>query len=307
MDIYLPVAEMSVNLFLVLGLGGGVGFLSGIFGVGGGFLMTPLLFFIGIPPAVAVGSQSAQILASSVSSVLAHMRRQTVDVKMGLVLVVGGTVGSVVGVIIFGWLRTLGHIDIVISICYVVFLGIIGALMFVESFGALLKSRGKSGLRHRKLHQHHWMHGLPLKMRFQRSRLYISIIMPTIVGMFVGILAAIMGVGGGFIMVPAMIYLIGMPTSVVIGTSLFQISVVTAITTYLHAYNNHAVDIVLALLLIAGGVVGAQFGTRLGAFLKGEHLRILLALMVIAVCSKLAYDLVITPSDPYSLAVGVDS
>ena len=224
MDIYLPVAEMSVNLLLLLGIGGGVGFLSGVFGVGGGFLMTPLLIFIGIPPAVAVGSEASQILASSVSGVLAHMRRRTVDVRMGLVLIVGGAIGSTVGVFVFKWLRTLGQIDIVIALCYVVFLGIVGALMFWESLGALIKSRRKSGGAKRKLHQHHWMHGLPLKMRFPRSRLYISVIMPILVGAAVGILAAIMGVGGGFIMVPAMIYLIGMPTNVVVGTSLFQIS-----------------------------------------------------------------------------------
>ncbi|MEZ5823975.1 MAG: sulfite exporter TauE/SafE family protein [Geminicoccaceae bacterium] len=307
MDIYLPVAEMSVNLFLILGMGGAIGFLSGVFGVGGGFLMTPLLIFIGIPPAVAVGSESAQILASSVSGVLAHMRRKTVDIKMGLVLVFGGTIGSAAGVYVFGWLSTLGHIDIVISLCYVLFLGTIGGLMFIESLKALIKSRRKSGGARRKLHQHHWMHGLPLKIRFPVSRLYISIIMPTVVSMVVGFLGAVMGVGGGFIMVPAMIYLIGMPTGVVVGTSLFQIAIVTTTTTYLHAYNNQTVDIVLALLLIAGGVVGAQFGSRVGAFLKGEQLRILLALMVLAVCAKLAFDLVSTPVDPYSLAISVQN
>ncbi|MCB1968994.1 MAG: sulfite exporter TauE/SafE family protein [Geminicoccaceae bacterium] len=303
MDIYLPVAELSVNLFMILGLGGAIGFVSGVFGVGGGFLMTPLLIFIGIPPAVAVGSVSAQVLASSVSGVLAHMRRQTVDLKMGLLLTVGGSIGSAAGVFIFGWLQTLGQVDIFISICYVVFLGTIGGLMFIESLNTLIRSKRKSGGSRRKLHQHHWMHGLPLKMRFQRSRLYISIIMPSVVGLLVGLLGAVMGVGGGFIMVPAMIYIIGMPTNIVVGTSLFQIALVTMITTYLHAYNNYAVDIVLALLLIAGAVVGAQFGSRVGALLRGEHLRILLALMVLAVCVKLAYDLIASPADPYSIAV----
>ena len=304
MDIYLPVAEMSVNLFLLLGLGGAIGFLSGVFGVGGGFLMTPLLIFIGIPPAVAVGSEASQILASSTSGTLAHTRRRTVDFKMGAVLIAGGAVGSGIGILLFAWLRTLGQIDIVISISYVVFLGIIGCLMFSESLGSLIRSRRKPSSARRKLHQHSWLHGLPLKMRFQRSRLYISIIMPLAVGMFVGVLAAIMGVGGGFIMVPAMIYLIGMPTNVVVGTSLLQIGFVTTLTTFLHAYTNHSVDIVLALLLIAGGVVGAQFGSRIGARLRGEQLRVLMALMVLGVCGKIAFDLVAQPVDPYSIARG---
>ena len=301
MDIYLPIAEMSVNLFLLLGLGAGIGFISGIFGIGGGFLMTPLLMFIGIPPAVAVGSETPQILASSISGVLAHMRRKSVDMKMGAALVVGGFMGSSLGIVIFRWLRDLGQIDVAISLSYVVFLGIIGILMFIESLNTLLKTRRKSGARRGKIHQHHWLHGLPLKLRFQQSRLYISALVPIMVGFFVGILAAIMGVGGGFIMVPAMIYLIGMPTSVVVGTSLFQICFVAGLTTFLHAYNNQTVDIVLALLLICGSVIGVQFGARVGAYLRGEQLRILLAIMVLAVCGKLAFDLVATPIDLYSL------
>jgi len=303
MDIYLPVAEMSVNLFLLLGLGGAVGFLSGVFGVGGGFLMTPLLIFIGIPPPVAVGTEASQILASSFSGVLAHMRRKTVDFKMGTVLVAGGFIGSGLGIVIFRWLRSVGQIDLVISIAYVLFLGIVGFLMFWESLGSLLRTRRPgSSARRRKLHQHHWLHGLPFKMRFQTSRLYISAIVPVMVGAFVGILAAIMGVGGGFIMVPAMIYLIGMPTSVVVGTSLFQICFVTALTTFLHATTNMTVDIILGLLLIAGGVVGAQFGSRVGAYLRGEQLRILLAIIVLIVCGKLLFDLVVEPDDLYSIA-----
>lgn len=302
MDIYLPVAEMSVNLFLILGLGGMVGFLSGVFGVGGGFIMTPLLIFIGIPPAVAVGSGASQILASSTSGAIAHTRRRTVDFRMGWVLIAGGTVGSGLGILLFRWLRATGQIDVVIALSYVLFLGVIGGLMFTESARSLLRGR-KSGptARGRKLHQHHWLHGLPMKMRFQQSRLYISVLMPLTVGAGVGILVAIMGVGGGFIMVPAMIYLIGMPTSVVIGTSLFQIAFVTALTSFLHAYTNQAVDIVLALLLIAGGVIGVQFGSRAGAFLRGEQLRILLALLVLAVALKMAFDLVATPADIFSL------
>jgi uncharacterized membrane protein YfcA len=301
MDIYLPIAEMSVNLFLLLGLGGLVGFLSGIFGVGGGFLMTPLLIFVGIPPPVAVGTQATQILASSVSGVLAHLRRGNVDVRMGLVLIAGGFLGSALGVWLFGLLRQIGQIDLVISLCYLIFLGTVGVLMLVESLRALLSRRGRPG-RFTKRHRHLWLHGLPLKLRFHRSRLYISSLMPLALGFLVGILASIMGVGGGFLMVPAMIYLIGMPTAVVIGTSLLQIAAVTAVTTFLHAVNNYTVDVVLALCLIVGGVVGAQFGTSAGARLRGEQLRVLLALMVIAVSAKIGYDMVVTPRDLYSLA-----
>jgi uncharacterized membrane protein YfcA len=302
MDIYLPVAEMSVNLVWVLGLGGVIGFLSGLFGVGGGFLMTPVLILMGIPPAVAVGTQSAQILASSVSGVLANIHRRAVDFKMGWVLVAGGMVGSAAGVGLFRLLMQLGQIDVFVSLAYVLFLGSVGALMFVESLGAMLRRARPSGRRGR-LHQHFWMHGWPLKMRFPESRLYISVLMPLLIGAFGGLLAAILGIGGGFVMVPAMIYLIGMPTAVVVGTSLFQICFVAAVTGFLHAYANHSVDILLALLLIAGGVVGVQFGTRFGGRLRAEQTRILLAVLVLLVCGKLAYDLVAPPRDPYSIAV----
>ena len=298
MNIYLPIAEMSVDVFLILGMGGAVGFLSGLFGVGGGFLMTPLLIFIGVPPAVAVGTEANQIVASSVSGVLAHMRRGNVDFKMGAILTIGGFIGSTVGVWLFTLLRQLGQVELLISICYVVFLGIIGALMLVESVRAML--RRQSGGRG-KLHEHHWFHGLPFKMRFRRSRLYISALMPLAIGFFVGVLAAIMGVGGGFIMVPAMIYLLGMPTTVVVGTSLFQIIFVTANVTFLQAVNNQTVDLVLALLLLAGAVIGAQLGSRAGGRLHGEQLRGLLAAMVLAVGAKLGWDLVATPEDLYSI------
>ncbi len=301
MDIYLPVAEISVNLFGVLGLGGVIGFLSGLFGVGGGFLMTPMLIFMGVPPAVAVGTQSAQILASSVSGVLANLRRRTVDLKMGWVLVAGGVVGSVVGVGLFRLLMTLGQIDLFISLAYVLFLGTIGAMMLLESLGAMLRSR-QPATRRARLHHHFWMHGWPLKMRFPESRLYISVLMPLAVGAFGGLLAAVLGIGGGFVMVPAMIYLIGMPTAVVVGTSLFQICFVAAITGFLQAFANHTVDILLALLLIAGGVIGAQFGTRFATRLRAEHTRALLALLVLLVCGKLAWDLVVPPRDLFSVS-----
>jgi uncharacterized protein len=301
MDIYLPIAEMSVNLFLLLGLGGAVGFLSGVFGVGGGFLMTPLLIFIGIPPPVAVGSEASQILASSSSGMLAHMRRGNVDVRMGMVLVVGGFVGSGFGVWMFALLRQVGQIDLVISLCYVLFLGTVGGIMLVESVGSWFRRRSRPGTFTRR-HRHLWLHGLPFKIRFHRSRLYISALTPLALGFFVGILASIMGVGGGFLMVPAMIYLLGMPTAVVVGTSLLQIAFVTAVTTYLHAVNNYTVDVVLALALIVGGVIGAQLGSNAGARLRGEQLRVLLGLLVLGVCVKLAHDLIAMPNDPYSLA-----
>jgi uncharacterized membrane protein YfcA len=301
MDIYLPIAEMSVNVLLLLGLGAFFGFLSGLFGVGGGFLMTPLLIFIGVPPAVAVSSAAAQLLASATSGAIAHTQRRRVDFRMGYVLIAGGALGSIAGVLVFAWLRRIGQIELVIGLCYVILLGSIGSLMLVESLRSLHRA-ASPGTHRRKLHKHSWLHGLPFKMRFHQSRLYISIVMPAAVGAGVGMLAAVMGVGGGFIMVPAMIYLIGMPTAVVIGTSLFQIAFVTAITTFLHAYGNQTVDIMLALLLTVGGVVGAQFGTRAAAYLRAEQLRILLALLVLGVCAKMAVDLVLPPADLYSIA-----
>lgn len=300
MYIYLPIAEVSMHIGIIIGLGGGVGFLSGLFGVGGGFLMTPLLIFFGIPPAVAVSTEANQIVASSVSGVLAHMRRGNVDFKMGGILMVGGVIGSSLGVALFSFLREIGQIDLVIQLSYVVFLGIIGTLMLTESLRTIIRSRRPGAVRG-KLHQHNWLHGLPLKMRFRRSKLYISAIMPLLLGAFVGILAAIMGVGGGFIMVPAMIYLLGMPTSVVVGTSLFQIIFVTANVTLLQSIQTQTVDFVLAGLLLFGAVIGAQFGSRAGALLRGEQLRGLLALMVLAVCLKIGYDLVVRPEDLLSV------
>ena len=299
MQIYLPIAEVSVNAFLLLGLGGIVGILSGMFGVGGGFLMTPLLFFIGIPPAVAVATEANQIVASSFSGVLAHVRRKTVDFRMGTVLLVGGLIGAALGVVVFNYLKSLGQVDLLVRLCYVVFLGIIGAMMFVESLRAIRKSR--AGGPPSKRRKHNWIHKLPFKMRFRTSGLYISVIPPVLLGVAVGILAAIMGVGGGFIMVPAMIYLLGMPTKVVVGTSLFQIIFVTAFTTLLHATTNFTVDIALAVLLLIGGVIGAQVGTALGTKLKAEQLRILLAMLVLAVCIKLALALLLMPSELYPL------
>ncbi len=302
MQIYLPIAEQSLNVFLLLGMGGVVGFLSGMFGVGGGFLMTPLLIFSGIPPIVAVATEANQIVASSVSGSIAQWRRNNVDVKMGLVLLSGGVVGSVCGVQLVKVLRELGQVDLVISLSYVLFLGIIGTLMLIESVRTVLKSRSGQAVSARRPGQHNWIHKLPLKMRFKRSKLYISAIPPILVGVLVGLLAAIMGVGGGFIMVPAMIYLLRMPTSVVIGTSLFQIVFVTSLVTILHATQNQTVDAVLALLLMTGGVIGAQIGAQAGQKLKGEQLRALLALMVLGMCIKICFDLIVEPSELFSLA-----
>nr|WP_309503110.1 sulfite exporter TauE/SafE family protein [uncultured Roseovarius sp.] len=300
MYIYLPIAEVSVNAFLLLGLGGLVGVLSGMFGVGGGFLMTPLLFFIGIPPAVAVATGANQIVASSFSAVLAHFQRRAVDLRMGTILLIGGLFGAALGVLLFNYLQSLGQVDLLVTLFYVVFLGIIGALMFVESLRAIRRSRRGGGVPKRK--KHSWIHKLPLKMRFRTSGLYISVIPPLLIGVAVGVLAAIMGVGGGFIMVPAMIYLLGMPTKVVIGTSLFQIIFVTAFATMLHAVSSGIVDVVLAVLLLVGGVVGAQIGTVIGTRLKAEQLRILLAIMVMGVCFKLGLDLLLQPAELYSIA-----
>ncbi len=300
MQIYLPIAEISVNAFLILGLGGLVGILSGMFGVGGGFLVTPLLFFVGIPPAVAVATSTNQIVASSFSALLAHVKRRTVDFRMGWVLLIGGLIGSGLGMIVFNYLKSLGQVDLLVKLCYVVFLGIIGGLMFIESLNAIRRTR--KGGRSAPRKKHSFIHKMPLKLRFRVSGLYISVIPPILVGLFVGVLSAIMGVGGGFIMVPAMIYLLGMPTKVVIGTSLFQIIFVTGFTTMLHAVTNHTVDIVLAVMLLVGGVIGAQVGTQIGARMKAEQLRILLAFMVLLVCGNLALDLLLQPSEMYSLS-----
>ena len=302
MDFYLPIAEMSANVFIFLGMGAAVGFLSGMFGVGGGFLMTPLLIFSGIPAAVAVGTEAAQIVASSVSGAVAQYRRNNVDIKMGIVLLTGGIIGSMIGVQVVKILRQIGQFELFVSLSYVTFLGIIGMLMMIEALNTIRKARGGKHVSARRPGQHSWIHGLPFKMRFHRSKLYISAIPPLMIGAFVGFLGAIMGVGGGFIMVPAMIYLLRVPTNVVVGTSLFQIVFVTAATTILHATQNHTVDIVLAMLLMVGGVVGAQFGAVAGEKLKGEQLRALLAGLVLLVCLRIAYSLIITPSDLFTIS-----
>ena len=302
MEIYLPIAEISTNVFLLLGLGGAIGFLSGMFGVGGGFLMTPLLIFLGVPPTVAVGTGTNLIVASSVSGMMAYWRRGNVDFRMGALLFSGGIGGSWLGVWLFKALREAGQIDLVISLFYVVFLTVVGSLMGAESVRAALR---RDTSRRRKAHQHNWFHGLPFKLRFRRSKLYVSALPPIIVGFLMGLLAAFMGVGGGFIMIPVMIYLIGMPTSVVVGTSLFGIVVVSTVSSFAHAVQNHNVDIILALLLAVGAVIGAQYGSRFGQRIKGEYLRGLLAVMVLAVGGRLLYGLVARPEDLYSATLMV--
>jgi len=301
MEIYLPIAEMSVQWIVILGMGLGVGFLSGLFGVGGGFLLTPLLVFYGIPSGVAVATTLSHITASSISGALAQWKKRAIDFKMAGVMLAGGMVGTGVGVWLFAIMRRAGQMDLVVSLTYVPMLGIIGGIMLRESLRTLRARRtGNAPVRIHPVN-HVWIHGLPLKARFRQSRLYISIIPPIVIGFLVGAMSAIMGVGGGFIIIPAMIYLLRMPTNVVIGTSLVQIIGVAIVTTLLQATSNYAVDIVLAAILVVGGVVGAQFGVRAGAKLRGEQIRFLLALLVLAVALRLLWGLVVRPADFYSI------
>jgi len=301
MSIYLPIAEMNVNIFLIIFIGVFVGGLSGLFGVGGGFLMTPFLIFLGIPPAVAVGTEAPHVLATSISGVIAHWRQNNVDFKMGFFLLLGGILGSTVGVNLFKILKGYGQIDIVIKLLFLIFLSVIGLSMLFESARTYRKYRTTSSIR-QKLHHHSWVHGLPFKFRFHRSKLYISVIPPITIGFIVGVLSAMMGIGGGFIMIPAMVYILGMSTNVVVGTSLFQIVFVTANSTFFQSYLNQTVDIILASLMIVGGVVGAQIGAKLATKLRGEELRGILAIIVIIVCIIIVLDLSLTPESLYSLS-----
>ena len=302
MQIYLPIAEISVHIFLLMSMGGVVGFLSGMFGVGGGFLITPLLIFLGIPVEVAVATGSNQVVASSVSGVLGHFKRKAVDIKLGFILLIGGVMGALGGVYLVDFLKSVGQLDLIVSLLYVLFLGTVGLLMLVESLRTQLKSRRSGGASSlRQAGQHTALHRLPFKMQFPRSRLYSSIIPIIMLGGIIGLLSAIMGVGGGFIMIPAMIYILKIPTNVVVGTSLFQILVVMSVTTILHAVENQSVDIVLALILMVGGVIGAQLGVQVGHRLKAEQLRALLALLVLMVCGRLFLTLILEPTHFYSM------
>ena len=302
MYIYLPIAEQPIHALVILGVGAFLGLIMGLVGVGGGFLLTPIMMFLGIPPPVAVASVANQLVAPSVSGVLSHWKRSNVDFKMGTVLLLGGVVGSSIGVLLFNFLGKIGQLDFVIKSSYVIFLTLIGSLMFAESLRLILRTR-KGKISRGKLHQHNWLHGLPFKIRFRKSKLYISILLPILIGVIVGILAALMGIGGGFIIVPAMIYLLGMPTSLVVGTSLFQIIFVAANTTILQASQNQTVDIVLATILLLGSVVGVQIGSRYTNILRGEYLRLILSSIIILVSFKLLIDLIAVPSDLFSVII----
>ena len=302
MLIYLPIAEMPVNMLIILGMGGAVGFLSGLFGVGGGFLLTPLLIFSGIPPVVSVATVAPQIVASSASAALSYWRRRLIDLKLATVLLLAGILGSGLGVLVFNALRAGGQLDLIVSLSYVTFLGLVGGLMLFESIRAMVNARRGRPTPLRRPGQHNWVHGLPFKMRFKKSRLYVSVIPIVVLGTGIGFLGALLGIGGGFIMVPALIYLLRVPTNVVIGTSLIQILATMAVATVLHAVSDASVDIFLAIILMVGGVIGAQFGARIGQNIRGDQLRALLGLLVIAVAVRFLAGLVATPVEPYTLS-----
>ena len=301
MDLYLPIAELPMNVFILLGMGAAVGFLSGLFGVGGGFLLTPLLIFSGIPPAVAVGTVASQIVASSASGTLAYMRKKAIDLKLGTFLLASGLVGSAFGVMVFTRLKTVGQLDLTISLCYVTFLGTVGGLMLTEALRSLYAQRGGRVIPTRRPGQHGWAAGLPLKVRFPRSRLYISVFPVILLGIVIGFLGSLLGIGGGFIMVPALIYLLRVPSTVVVGTTLMQTFGTMTFATVMHAATNVSVDLVLGLCLMVGGVIGAQFGAQIGQRMRGETLRALLGLLVLSVGVRFAVDLVLTPSEFYSV------
>ncbi len=300
MEIYLPIAEMPIDMFLILGMGVAVGFISGMFGIGGGFLLTPLLIFVGIPAAVAVATQGPQIAASSVTGSIAYWRRKAIDFKLACVLLVGGLVGTGLGVLFFNHMRKIGQLETVIAIAYVALLGVVGLLVSMESARAVFASR-KGGSARRQAGRHHWYEGLPLKMRFQRSGLYISVIPVVFLSALIGFAGAVLGIGGGFILVPALIYIFRVPPQVVVGTSLFQILFTMIAATVFHAASNQSVDLFLALLLMVGGVFGAQFGVRAGANLRGEYFRLLLGALILIVAARFAADLVSTPRELYSV------
>ena len=301
MQIYLPIADLPVNIFLILAMGLAVGFISGMFGIGGGFLMTPLLIFLGISPAVAVASVTGHISASSFSGAISYWRRRAVDLALAFVLLAGGLLGTVSGVWLFTLLRAIGQLDITIGISYVLLLGIVGTLMVTESVRAIMRARQGKPVELRRPGSHTWIHGLPLKLRFKRSRIYVSAIPVWGIGFLIGFIGAVMGIGGGFILVPLLIYVLRVPTATVIGTSMLLTLVTMASATVMHAVTNHLVDAVLALILMVGGVTGAQFGARAGQKISGERLRLLLGLLVLAVGIRFALDLVLPPESLYSI------
>jgi uncharacterized protein len=300
LQIYLPIAELPVDILVILAMGIAVGFISGMFGVGGGFLMTPLLIFIGIPPAIAVATESSQIAASSMTGSIVYWRKRALDVKLGSVLLAGGLTGTWLGVVFFNQMRRIGQLETVVVLSYITLLGTIGFLMLVESLAAVLAAQRGTKTHRKRAGRHAWYEGLPFKMRFHRSGLYISVIPLFALALFIGFSGAVLGIGGGFILVPALLYIFRIPTAVVVGTSLFQILFTMIAATILHAMTNQSVDIVLAGLLIAGGVVGAQFGARAGANLRGEYFRLLLALLIFGVGLRFAMDVVAPPREAFS-------
>ncbi|HEY9011756.1 MAG TPA: sulfite exporter TauE/SafE family protein [Devosia sp.] len=303
MQIYLPIAELSMNLFFLVGIGGAVGFLSGLFGVGGGFLLTPLLIFSGVPAPVAVASVTGQVVAASTSGALSYYRRGQIDLHIALYLVLSGILGAFGGVATFSLLRAAGQLDLVISLGFLLLLGFVGTLMMVESLRSILRRRSGVVVREKLPNQHNWFHGLPMRVRFKRSRLYISVLPVLILGLAIGFVGSLLGIGGGFILVPALVYILRMPANMVIGTSLLQVVAMMAATTILHAINSQSVDILLAFCLMVGGTVGAQFGASAGKYLRGEQLRALLALLVLAVAIRFGFSAIVGPADPYSIAV----
>ena len=301
MQIYLPVADLPLNIFLLLGMGLAVGFISGMFGIGGGFLMTPLLIFVGVPPAVSVASVASHIAASSLSGAVSYWRKRALDTQLALMLLVGGFVGTVAGVALFTVLRALDQLDLMIGLSYVTLLTIVGGVMIYEGVRAVLRDRRGLPPVIRRPGSHLWVHGLPLKMRFKRSKIYVSVIPVWGIGFIIGFVGAIMGIGGGFLLVPMLIYLLRVPTATVIGTSMVLTLVTMASATVLHATTNHLVDAVLAFILMVGGVTGAQFGARTGQKMRGERLRLLLGVLVLAVGLRFAVQLVVEPDDLYSV------
>ena len=303
MQIYLPIAELSLNLFFLVGIGGAVGFLSGLFGVGGGFLLTPLLIFTGVPAPVAVASVTGQVVAASTSGALSYYRRGLIDLHMSVYLVLSGLLGAIGGVTAFSYLRAAGQLDLVISLGFLVLLGLVGTLMLVESIRALLRRRAGIVTPDKLPNQHNWFHGLPWRVRFKKSKLYISVMPVLALGTAIGFVGSLLGIGGGFILVPALVYLLRVPGNMVIGTSLLQVVAMMAATTILHALASQSVDILLAFCLMVGGTVGAQFGASAGKYLRGEQLRAMLAVLVLAVAIRFGLSLILTPGDIYSTAV----
>jgi uncharacterized protein len=305
MQIYLPIAELPLSLFLLIGMGAAVGFIAGLFGVGGGFLLTPFLIFIGVPAPVAVATSSVHIAASSVTGALTYWRRQALDLHLGAVLIAGGVIGTVLGVLFFNQMRRLGFLDLIITLSYVTLLMSIGCLMFVESIGSMIENRGRKGAAAAPAApppERAWHQRLPFHMHFPRSRLTTSLIPVVGLGMLIGFVGTVLGIGGGFLVVPALIYLFRIPTNVVVGTSLLQIVMTMIVAIFLHATISQAVDVILGLVLVIGGVIGAQFGVRTGQTLKGEQFRLLLALLILAVGVRFAANIIGKPPELFVIS-----